>query len=258
MKGLTIFSHSLRQVTGNLEGALKVSALPYAAQFLASLALLGPAAMAGQADPAAAFSAEGGPSIVLVLLNLVITLVASIWIAVAWHRYILKNEAPTGFVPIFNGNRIFAYFLRSLGIAVLFIVLAIPLGIVAALIAAPFFSITGPNVVGMLIIMVITYVPLAVLAYRLSTSLPAMALDEGGSFLAGWEATKGENGAIAVLAVVSVLLVFAGSAIGIFVLGKVLVLALAWAFAFNWLVMMVGVSILTTLYGHYIEKRALT
>lgn len=258
MKGLTIFSHSLRQVTGNLEGALKVSALPYAAQFLASLALLGPAAMAGQADPAAVFSAEGGPSIVMVLLNLVFTLVTSIWMAVAWHRYILKNEAPTGFVPNFNGNRILAYFLRSLGIALLFIVLAIPLGIVAALVAAPFFSVTGPNVVGLLIIMVITYVPLAVLAYRLSTSLPAMALDEGGSFLAGWEATKGENGTIAALAAVSVLLLFVGSLIGIYVFGKVLALSLAWAFVFNWLVAMVGVSILTTLYGHYIEKRALT
>ncbi len=258
MKGLEIFSHSLRQVTGNLDGALKVSALPYAAQFLANLALLGPAAMAGHADPAAAFSAEGGPSIVLILLNLVFTLVTSIWMAVAWHRYILKSEAPTGFVPNFNGNRILAYFLRSLGIAVLFIVLAIPLGIVAALIAAPFFSMTGPSVIGMLIIMVITYVPLAVLAYRLSTSLPAMALDEGGSFLAGWDATKGENGAIAVLAVISVLLMFVGSMIGIFVFSKLLILSLAWAFAFNWLVAMVGVSILTTLYGHYIEKRALT
>ena len=258
MKGLEIFSHSLRQVTGNLDGALKVSALPYAAQFLANVALLGPAAMAGQADPAAAFSAEGGPSIVLILLNLVFTLITSIWMAVAWHRYILKNEAPTGFVPNFNGNRILAYFLRSLGIAVLFIVLAIPLGIVAALIAAPFFSMTGPSVIGMLIIMVVTYVPLAVLAYRLSTSLPAMALDEGGSFLAGWDATKGENGAIAVLAVISVLLMFVGSMIGIFVFSKLLILSLAWAFAFNWLVAMVGVSILTTLYGHYIEKRALT
>lgn len=258
MKGLEIFSHSLRQVTGNLDGAIRVSALPYAVQFLANVVLLGPAAMAGQADPAAAFSAEGGPSIVLVLLNLVVTLVASIWMAVAWHRYILKNESPTGFVPNFNGNRILAYFLRSLGIAVLFIVLAIPLGIVAALIAAPFFSMTGPGVIGMLIIMVITYVPLAVLAYRLSTSLPAMALDEGGSFLSGWDATKGENGAIAVLAVISVLLMFVGSMIGIFVFSKLLILSLAWAFAFNWLVAMVGVSILTTLYGHYIEKRALT
>lgn len=258
MKGVAIFLHSLRQVTGNLEGALKVSAVPYAAQFLANMVLLGPAAMSGHTDPAAVFSAEGGPSIVLVLLNLVFTLVTSIWIAVAWHRYILKNEAPTGFVPNFNGNRILAYFLRSLGIAVLFIVLAIPLGIVAALVAAPFFSMTGPNVIGMLIVMVVTYVPLAVLAYRLSTSLPAMALDEGGSFLAGWDATKGESGPIAVLAVVSVLLVFAGSLIGIFVFGKVVVLSLVWTFVFNWLVAMVGVSILTTLYGHYIEKRALT
>jgi hypothetical protein len=34
-------------------------------------------------------------------------------------------------------------------------------------------------------------------------------------------------------------------------------LGLVWDFVFGWVQLMVGVSILTTLYGHYIEKRPL-
>ena len=105
--------------------------------------------------------------------------------------------------------------------------------------------------------MLVVYVPLAVVSYRLGTSLPAVALDEGGPFMAGWDATRGENGTIAVLALVTVLIVFGSSVIGLYVLIGITPLFVAWNIVFNWLAMMVGVSVLTTLYGHFIEKRAL-
>ena len=257
MKGLDIFLHSLKQVLGNLPGALKVSALPYAVQFLAAILLIGPAMMSGSMDPSAMMSGEGAPNFALVLLNLLITLVTSIWIAVAWHRYILKNEAPAGFVPAFRGDRILAYFLRAFGIGLLCVLLAIPLGIVAGLIAFPFMSVNGPGIIGLLLIMLITYFPLAVISYRLATALPAAALDESGPFLAGWEATRGQNGTIAVLALITVLVMFGSSVVGLYILGGVMPLFIAWTLAFNWIATMVGLSILTTLYGHYIEKREL-
>ena len=34
-------------------------------------------------------------------------------------------------------------------------------------------------------------------------------------------------------------------------------IASAWSFVSQWIVIMVGVSILTTLYGHYVEERPL-
>jgi hypothetical protein len=35
-------------------------------------------------------------------------------------------------------------------------------------------------------------------------------------------------------------------------------LSLIWQCVFGWISVMVGLSVLTTLYGHYIEKRALS
>lgn len=257
MKGLEIFLHSVRQVLGNLPGAVKVSAVPYAVQALAAMLLLGPGMASGQMDMSAMMSGQGGPSIVLVLLNLLISIVASVWIAVAWHRFILSNEAPTGFLPAFHSDRMLAYFLRALGIGIICILLGIVLGIVAGFVAFPFMSMSGPGIIGLLIIMLVTYFPLALISYRLATSLPSVALDRGGSFMEGWEATKGENGAIIVLALITVLIMFASAVIGIYAFGGSRTLFIVWTLAFNWVAMMVGVSVLTTLYGHYIEKREL-
>lgn len=258
MKGLQIFTHSLRQVTGNLEGALKVSALPYAAQVLATLVLIGPGMMTGQGDPAAILTGEGATSPGLFLVNMVVALVTSIWMAVAWHRYVLMNEAPAGFVPAFQGDRVWAYFLRALGVGLLCVLLVIPFGLIATVVASPFIDPQQPSFMAMLIVILVTYFPIAVISYRLSAALPAAALGEGSGFMAGWEATKGESATIAGLSLISILVFFGGSVIGTFVLGGLQILSLAWSIAFNWGVMMVSVSILTTLYGHYIEKRALT
>ena len=257
MKGLQIFTHSLRQVTGNLEGAIRISAVPYLVQFAAGLIVTRPWNATAQMEAMVQLGMGHGPSVLLALVNLVIALVTSIWMAVAWHRFVLKNEAPTGFIPAFRGDQILAYFLRSLGIAVICIILAIPLGMIAGFIAYPFMGPYGPNILTIILIMLITYFPLVLISYRLSASLPAVAVDEAGSFTAGWDATQGATGDLAVLALVSVAVFVGGSLLGLYVFGAIGILSIAWTFVFHWLVMMIGVSILTTLYGHYIEKRAL-
>jgi hypothetical protein len=45
--------------------------------------------------------------------------------------------------------------------------------------------------------------------------------------------------------------------LGFFVFGRIPVLAQLWQLVIGWPVMMVGLSILTTLYGHYVQKRPL-
>lgn len=258
MKAIQIFLHSLRQVTGNLSDAIRVSAAPYALQFVVSLLLLGTAAATGQADPMEMAKNGGGMVFLLAaLLNLVVVLITSIWAAVAWHRFVLKGEAPTGFIPPFRGDRNWAYFARSFGIGILCVVLAIPLGFIGAMVAMPFFNETGPGVLGLAIVFLVTYLPLTVISYRLSTALPATALDAPSAFTAGWEATKGESATFIVLALISVVAVFAISTIGAKLFGGIMVLALIWQLLFGWFTIMVGLSILTTLYGHYIEKRPL-
>lgn len=254
MKGMQIFLHSVRQVTGNFEGALRVSLVPYAIQFAFAYLVAGPALMSGAAGPDQ-FGQFGAGTVLVPLLVLLVVLLTSIWSAVAWHRFVLKGESPSGWIPDFNGSRIWAYFLRSLGIVLLIMIASFPLGMLAGMIAMPFFSDTGPNLTAMALIGLITYLPMAVISYRLSTALPSTALDTAEAFSAGWEATKGESAAILGLSVITVAGYLAVSALAFWLFGGIFILSLIWDLAFGWFAIMVGLSILTTLYGHYIEKR---
>lgn len=257
MKGVQIFTHSLKQVLGNLSGAIQVSAIPYAIQFIAAFVLTRPDRMASMAgDPMAMM--QNQPSLVAMLLSLVVTIATSVWIAVAWHRFVLKNEVPSGFVPPIHSDRMLGYFLRALGIALICIVLGLVLGFVAGLIGGAIAYATGSVVVTLIFVAIIVYFPIFVIAYRLSTSLPAPAVaDEAGPFMAGWEATKGDTGTFIGLGVISAAIMFANGFLSMYVFGGSMILFLIWSLAFNWLATMVGLSILTTLYGHYIEKREL-
>jgi hypothetical protein len=75
--------------------------------------------------------------------------------------------------------------------------------------------------------------------------------------MAGWDATKGASADILVLAVIAVGAHLVLALLGFLVFDRIPVVSLIWNIVVTWLVTMVGVSILTTLYGHYIEKRPL-
>lgn len=56
--------------------------------------------------------------------GMVVAFIATLWIAVAWHRFVLLNEAPQGLLPAFKGDRVMAYLLRMLaylGISLVFL-----------------------------------------------------------------------------------------------------------------------------------------
>jgi hypothetical protein len=104
---------------------------------------------------------------------------------------------------------------------------------------------------------VLVQLPIMYLAFRLTTALPASAIGSGQPFMAGWDATKGASADILVLAVIAVGAHLVLALLGFLVFDRIPVVSLIWNIVVTWLVTMVGVSILTTLYGHYIEKRPL-
>jgi hypothetical protein len=186
--------------------------------------------------------------------------ISVLWIAVAWHRYVLIDEMPGSITPRFNGERLWAYFGRSLLVGVILFLLGmvvmIPFGlIVASIIAA------APGPLGALyasIPMFVAYLVIGLVGYRYSVILPAAAIGKPIGLSEAWEATGGANGAIFVLALVSslsvVVLDFATAWVAIrspWWIGVPLQLLV------NWGELIVGVSIITTLYGHYVERRPL-
>ena len=154
------------------------------------------------------------------------------------------------------GDKMGAYFLKALLIGIAWLVMAMFLGMVAGVIATPLFSM-GAGVIGLLVISLVVQVPLIFLGLRLAAALPGAAIGVDHGFLAGWEATKDDWVAILQLSVIMALAMWVLNLLGIFVFGRIPVIGTLWQLLIGWPVMMVGLSILTTLYGHYVQKRPL-
>ena len=250
MKGVQIFTHSLRQVLNNLPAALRISGVLYLVQVAVSLAF-------GRAMMSAGMGGMmGGGYGIGALVVMLVSLITGIWIAVAWHRYVLLSEQPTTPVPPFMGERMGSYFIKSLLIGIVLLVMGMVLGMIVGVVAMPLMT-HGAGLIALLLFSLLVQVPMIFLGLRMAAALPGTALGTNHPLITGWEATEGEWRPLLQLAIIMALAVWVVQLIGLFVFGGVTLLAQLWQVVTGWPIMMVGLSILTTLYGHYIEKRPL-
>ncbi|MEM7318845.1 MAG: hypothetical protein AAF408_07460, partial [Pseudomonadota bacterium] len=189
-----------------------------------------------------------GSATFLVLVFFLVIWIVLFWIAVSWHRFILLEEYPRGLFPVFRFDRILAYFGRILLLGILAIVAMIPgfifmvgLGQSTSLIAV--------------LIFLIWVFAVMVCFFRLSIVLPAAAVGERLTLAQAWNSTSGKTGDFVSLLVIlflfQILIQLASSVLVIIpILGAVFVL-----FVSMLILPMINVSILTTMYGHFIEKR---
>ena len=255
MLGWQIFVHSVRMVFGNIKQVLQITVGP---ALIATIIIVGVFMALGipleALDESAVDLPPGvtaGSAFVFVVVLLAVMFVTMFWIAVSWHRFILMEEYPTGILPTFRFDRILAYFGRFLMLGILMVIAYIPMGLVAAAL--------GESLAGLSIILMIAYsVFLVVCFYRLSIILPAAAIGNPISLGEAWNNTSGVSGAILLLLLVAFLfqvlvqLAFAALAI-IPVLGVLLTV-----FFGTLILPMINVSIFTTMYGVFIEKRELS
>ena len=254
MNGLDIVKHGVDMLLRNLGAALRVSAGPFLIAVIVSalLAALGlgaafaPGMGAGQL-PGAGWGFGlflGG------LLTMILWLFVFSWVAVAWHRFILKEERP-GLLPPLRTDLVWPYLGRSILIAIILIVAAIPLGFVFTLVAGGSQSLVVASIVGLLMALVLGWI-----GTRLSLVLPASAVERSMSLGESWAATAPASGAIFLVVLILALINFVlGSLFGL-ALGDSLVSA-ALSLIVQWFLTMLGLSILTTLYGHLVERRPL-
>lgn len=250
--GVDMFVHSVRLVLSDWRNALKITGLLYLIYAVPTL-LLGllfpPPTQPEQATAAVLSAAPAG------LLTLILAIVAFVWIAVAWHRYILLDEMPAGQFPAFDGQRMLNYGLYSIGIGLLGAIVSFVLATIIGIITIPLLGVVGGFVTG-----AIALAAALIIFYRLAPLLPAVAIGKPLTLSQAWGATNGANVPIIILAVLSAI-----AAIVIDIPAFILMMAgpiggflgLLWTLVTGWVKMLVGVSILTTLYGHYVERRSI-
>lgn len=249
MKGWQIFRHSFNLVMANLDQALRLSLVLYLIQSAYTVySFLNPPQMTefeGTEIPMMS------PETILPTIILgVLAVIASLWIAVAWHRFALTGETAPGWLPRFHGSEIMGYLGRSILIVILII-----LGIVVVSIPVGIISIGLPALAGVMSLMLIGLA--AYLFFRLGVMLPAAALGDKLTLGAAWDATRGQSGTILTLALIVV-----GASI-VFQLPSwfnddpTSVLNVVYSLVVNWFATIIGISVLTTLYGHFIENRSI-
>lgn len=241
--GWQIFTHSVRLVWANLGVALRISALLYiiSAVFQVWAQVSGFGTMENGVP-----NTEGAG---IQLIGTVVSVITSLWIAVAWHRYILLEEVPDGLLPNWNGSRMAAYFGRSiligLAMAAVIIVASLPIAL----------GLQGPLGAAILSFGAIFAV---FLFYRLCAIMPSAAVGEPLTMSQAWQATEGTTGTIAVI----ILCMFGGIVVlllpGIVLASISVFLGVAYMIAAQWFITMFGISLFTTFYGYFIEKRELS
>ncbi|AXT27727.1 hypothetical protein D1823_14845 [Ruegeria sp. AD91A] len=255
MLGWQIFVHSVRMVFGNLKQVLQITAGP---ALIGTIVIVGVFLALGipleALDENAVDLPPGvtaGSVFVLVFVLLAAMFVTMFWIAVSWHRFILMEEYPTGILPTFRFDRILAYFGRFLMLGILMMIAYIPMGLLAAAL--------GESLAGLSIILMIAYtVFLVVCFYRLSIILPAAAIGDPISLSDAWTKTAGVSGAILLLLVVAFLFQVLVQ-LAFTVLAIIPVLGVLLTVFFGTLILpMINISIFTTMYGVFIEKRELS
>ena len=249
------FDHIVRSAINNLRFAFHV-AWPW-------LVILVPVniavSLAAPFDPVAGLNSRG---ILLTILAGLLSLFVFSSIAVNWHRYILKDELPMGATRLRTDGLVWRYFGTTLLIMLMLLLALLPFAFLLELLARALGQ-------AALLIVVPAYVALLLAGlaafYRLSIRLPAIALGRTDyRFKDAWAESQGNSwqlvglGLLLFLVMIVVALVFGvmmtllakfpGGVVGQ-IAGAIVETGA------NWLVSILAVTALTSLYGFFSESR---
>jgi hypothetical protein len=251
MLGWKLFLRAATLIVDNVAAAIRLSALPYG--IVAALGLwiaatwpefigTGMAGFDPDTPPPSDFAGA-------TVLSLLATLLASMWIAVAWHRYILLAEGGERWVAPFDLQLVLGYLGRSilLGLAVGVVMLALATAVGVLLL--PLFGLAAQPLVG-----AVALFTAMILFYRLGVILPAGAIGRRMTFADAWRSTEGHSGTAIVLSLVTVgftLLLQVPTMID----GTSGMITAIYQIVVQWIGLILGVGTLTALYGVVVEGR---
>jgi hypothetical protein len=249
--GWEIVRHSFAMLFRNLGNAARVSFGPI---LLAVLVVFLIATLLDVSAARIVFDTARGtmsPGVALaVLLIAVVFLFVSAWIAVSWHRFILLEDYP-GLLPALAGRPVWPYLGKTILLGLLMIVAMIPALIVTSLLSGLFGG--SPAIFSILGIGLALY--FSYIWLRLGLVLPATALGRPMGFTEAWRSTAPHANAILGT---GALLIVINSGVALVSTLMPAAISLLLDLVSSWITVMVGTSVLTTLYGVIVERRSLS
>ena len=244
--GWRIFLHSVRIILNNFVPALRISVVPLGVVTLVSYFMIG--VSDGSFRDPMDFSVQ--VSFWSIALPLLLYGFAACWVAIGWHRYVLLEEEPGPAWPRWH----FGEFVAYIWAVIRLFITALIFGFVFSFLGQVVLAATGVGSSTLLVVFFAWAVLGGFLFTAISLVLPAAAVGEHIAISQSWTATFEKP--LAVL--VSVVLVTVFTSIPDLLAGTALAPVLSapgYQICASWIGMMLGVSILTTLYGVLIEGR---
>jgi hypothetical protein len=248
--------HAILSVRNNIVYAFRISWPWYAVITLIGLG----ANFIAQNITGGNVEANPGPVIPLYLIVAFINILGFSSIAVNWHRYILLDEVPRGSELFRLDDKVWRYFGNVLLIVLIIfgigLALGIPVGVLATLSEAT--AVLG-------VILFLVALPFIVIVfYRLSVKLPAIALGRRDFLMRdAWAATR-ENklsiflvGLFHFLIALGMVLVLFALTLALVAMNEMLAVIVSTIIqvVLSWLLAIFGITILTSLYGFFVEGR---
>lgn len=253
MSGNRILLHSLRMVFGNMRIALHISAVVYAvtvvAQYLYLHAIFG-----ANGDITVNALGDRLLPVSVTIFFAVATFFGSIWIAVAWHRFVLLEEVPDGYLPKLHSRNMLEYLGVVFMIVLVLMIPVLALSLVAGVLLAPLIALNQ----AFAILFPLAFLPVVALFFRLSPMLPGAALGRSLKMADALNVTRPFAKAIWGLAAIELVLSMVLNLSVEFIFPSNMAFLIIENAILGWVVMMVNASLLTTIYGVAIEERELT
>ena len=244
MTGWDIFKKSVGQIYYNLGDAIRLTGLLWTVGYIISL------------FPTFLWSAEMPPELgnsLIFAITMAINLICMMWIAVLWHRFMLLEENIDSIVPRWSGGLVWSYIKTAFIVGLIIVLASVVPFLIFSYFSPLFFGISvwlGYAILAILGLLIYYF------SLRISLVLPAVAIEKPITIGDSWRITQPASAAILVASMILVLFsILLQTPFGTLSAGSVINLILS--FITGWISVMLGVSILTTLYGHLVENRPL-
>lgn len=249
MLGINLVVHATKILLHDIWATVRLTVFPmivgYGIAFVIIYLLAGDTTLVMMEDASSVSAATVVSFALAIFLAIAVVVFTFCWAAIGWHRFVLLEERPGALLPKLGGSSLKSYLSAGVRLIFVSVSLLIPLSFIVSILL---------QVMGSLILFVFPIISVAVYAVilRLSLVLPGAAI---GKPMSLGESAIATSGKFATFIVVAVLLTVLGFlAVPGLVPGYV---GLAFSIFLSWLSFALGISILTTLYGVYVEEREL-
>jgi hypothetical protein len=270
MKGWIIFKHATLMLWDNRNAVIRLTAVPFIATtalivayvaITSNLGLMTEQLYSGSpiSAPPAVPLEQTGEYLRGLWGYLALSALVTLWVFVAWHRFVLLDEPPKGFIPALHAKRSLAYagqFIKISLIAFLAIlpIVAVFIGLIIAFEPLALVITQNPNLIAAgTVALIFLLVPFLT---RIAMILPASAIGTPLKLQEAWRQTKGSTVTIFIAIILSAIVLFALQLV-INLASGIPIFGFALSTFVSFVLGMLNASILTTLYGHYIENRSL-